>query len=768
MTEGVSSGGLPGASQPIPGFPSNAIPIEFSVFAGLNTKASRPGIEDQEMSWCDGWMPIGPRNLRTLYGVGSPIYTADDGQIVYFTFGNIAEVPYAYVLLSDGSIQQVAVQGGAITEVAPAGTILEPTSIIGFSQWGSKYIIIVADQDNGYWLWDGSNLFTAGTLGPTVVLASSGKNYTSVPTVTLTTTGSGTGATFSPVLDNDTVVRIDVTDPGTGFAINDYTVLTVTGGGSDDQAKAAVTINANSGPLSGAFVTNGGTHYDATTYVTLSGGGGSGGQIGVTVEGGTVKALTVITPGTGYTSEPSVTIHGGDSNAVGFVTISRGSIASASVVSAGSGYTEPPTLLVVGDGHGAQLQAHIDSTGVVTSIAVISPGSGYTKALVQFNGGNDAAEGSVSLMPFGISGTTVETFQNRVWIGSFSHNIPKGIFSAPNDPANFGAPDGGGAFPSNDSFLRVNYHRFIQTNGFLYLIADSSMNYISGVQTTGSPATTTFGNLNVDPQIGTPWPNSVQVFSRNIVFANSFGVHVSYGGAVTKISQPLDGIYNTVLTQQQGGTFTGFYPSSAVASIFGIQCYMLLLPIIDPYTGQQVNKLLMWDGRKWWTSPQDVTLTYIATQEINSILQAWGTDGTSIYPLFNQPTEGFSKVVQSKLWANPSYLFVKESTHVLGLANFYEFSGTLDVLVDNETQAETVIPDVAGNGAQWVTAGGDPVAWTTAGGDPVTWMVPGIVLLGPVTALQNGVLMGLTITTDAKDVALLSMTLVEMNYSSRL
>ena len=92
MAEGGLSGGMPGNAQPIPGFPDNALPIEFSGFDGLNTKPLRPGIKDQEMSWCDGWMPIGSNNLRTLYGIGQALYTASVGnQIIYFTFGNISE-----------------------------------------------------------------------------------------------------------------------------------------------------------------------------------------------------------------------------------------------------------------------------------------------------------------------------------------------------------------------------------------------------------------------------------------------------------------------------------------------------------------------------------------------------------------------------------------------------------------------------------------------------------------------------------------------------
>src|SRR5262249_13389225 len=149
------------------------------------------------------------------------------------------------------------------------------------------------------------------------------------------------------------------------------------------------------------------------------------------------------------------------------------------------------------------------------------------------------------------------------------------IFSSPDSPVDFG--NGGGAFQSTDSFLRVGYHFLKQSNGFLYLGGDSSMNYISGVSTSSGTATspipiTTFGNQNVDPQLGSPWPSSVQVFSRNIVFANSIGIFVSYGGAITKASIPLDGFYDS------GPIFgSGLNFSAAVANIFSVPVYMLLL-----------------------------------------------------------------------------------------------------------------------------------------------------------------------------------------------
>lgn len=763
------SGGLPGAPQSIPGFPDNAMPIVFEGFEGLNTAALRPGIKDQEMSWCDGWVPIGPNNLRTIYGLGAALYTAPAGKTIqFFAFGNIGETPYAYVLLSDGSIQQISVNTGAVTQVAPAGTIQNPGPIFGFSQWGSQYILFSAQQTNGYFIWDGTALYQAGTVSPIADITDAGINYTSPPTVTMTSSNGGaTPATFAATVQGGAITTITATSAGSGFAIGDFTLLTISGGGSDTTATATATIASSSGGLSGAFITNGGTKYANTDYITLSGGGGSGGQIGISVTGGgVVQALTVLNPGTGYTSPPTITMHtsNGDGTFAAFTTISTGGISAIAVTGGGSGYTTPPTVTIIGDGTGCEAIANINASGAVTSVTVLKQGSGYSKALVQFSGGNNAGVATVPLMPFGVKGTTIDTYSSRVWIG----NNRIGFFSAPANVGDFGTPNGGGAFTSDDSFLKVAYHRFMQSNGFLYLIGDSSINYVSGVTSAGTPVVTSFNNLNVDPQIGTPWPQTAQVFSRNIVFANSFGVHVSYGGAVTKISTPLDGIYNTVVSQQQGGTFAGFFPSSAVASIFGIQCYILLLPIINPFSEVQENKLLMWDGKKWWAASQELSLTFINTQEINSILTAWGTDGNALYPLFQNPSANLTKVVQSKLWAHPTYLDRKTSTHIAGIVNFYSFPAPIDISVDNENGggAEAVL--ATSNGLTWTNNSGQPITWTNNAAAPLIWNATGLGLVGPEVFNADGTLLGLTIMTKAADVGLLSVTLLEQNYQTKV
>lgn len=776
------SGGYSSVAQPpsTPGFPQNPLPIVFSGFTGLNTKASEQGIQDQEMFVCDGFMPLGPNNLRCLYGIGDTFYTSPTGTTIEsHSFNNIGDNLYAIVSLSNGAIE--AYLNGSVIPVAAAGTITAFRA--DFSQWADQYIIIVAPQTNGYFLWDGTVLYKAGTIAPTITITNSGSGYTGPPTITMSNIGAvamgdidfsgsgnpspgdtvtlnsvvwtfvagapvgnqieiqgvlaltldvglvrwnasvdplmtvatysdptgsalkivydtsgaignsytlaasaaspsagtltggvngGAGATFSGTVANGSLVGVTVTNPGTGFQPGDVPILTIIGGGSDDMASATPVISADSG-VSSVIVNNGGQGYSNLVQVTASSGGASiDATFSVVGQNGVITQVNVENPGIGYTSVPVLTVADLASGAVGTgailtAVLTAGQIASVTVDTHGTGYTSAPTLTIVGDGVGAVLQANI-SGSVLDSITVVNAGAGYTQAALEFSGGNRGASATAFIMPFGVSGTTVETYQSRVWVG----NGRNGQVGAPSDPADFSAANGATSFQSTDSFLRQRYTKFIQSNGFLYLFADSSINYISGVNTSGNPVVTTFSNLNVDPQVGSPWQGTVQLFGRDIVFANPVGVFVSYGGAVTKVSDALDGIYTTV---PQSDWPDGFEPSAAVMTIFGIRCYILALPIIDQVTKQQVVKCLMWDSKRWWTSPQQgFTAPFLASQDFDSTLNAYASiNQTQLAKLFTTPTQEFTRYLYSKLWDSPGIFQTKMQRELFGSANVNVF-----------------------------------------------------------------------------------------------
>ena len=544
-------------------------PLVLEGFSGLNTLAKRPGIKDTEMSWCNGFMPIGDSNLRTIPDVGAAIFTSSGTTIKWMGFSNVGALPYLVTVQSDGSVWRTRTDTLASAQVAGPGTITAlQISQIGLSQFAGAYMILVAGQPNGYFFIDPNFFYGPGTLAPGVTLNNGGSGYTS-PTASASG-GSGTGATFS-----------------------------------------------------------------------------------VASSGGSITSITMTNPGSGYVS-------------------------------------------------------------------------GDTPSIV-FTGGGTGASASIAIMPFGIGATAVETYQSRVWLV----DGPLVLFTAPESTIDFSTANGGGSFKSNDSFLRVSYIQPLQTNGFLYLIADSSINYIAGVSTSGSPPTTTFTNQNADPEVGTPYAATVDVLGSNIIFANGFGIHVSYGGRVTKVSSPLDGFYNSV-----PNNFGGFPLSACKSVLYGKRIWCALVPVVDPYTNLQPNLLLCWDEKKWWTTAQSISMQMVAHQEISSIITGYACDATKVYPLFVNPSTAFQKVVQSKLWAQPGGYNVLKSSNRLWLVGQYadapDPSPTITFSVENEagyTQF-ALTPTITSSSAFYVAP--------------------------PTATGQTGYLLGMTISTSAEDFTLIS------------
>ena len=92
--------------------------------------------------------------------------------------------------------------------------------------------------------------------------------------------------------------------------------------------------------------------------------------------------------------------------------------------------------------------------------------------------------------------------------------------------------------------------------------------------------------------------------------------------------------------------------------------YLLLMTILDPDTGAMRNVMATWNEKDWVLTSQSVSLTYIATQEIASKLYAWGTDGSSIYPLFAQPSIALSKRIDTKYYGADSQFLLKDLVSV--------------------------------------------------------------------------------------------------------
>jgi len=107
-----------------------------------------------------------------------------------------------------------------------------------------------------------------------------------------------------------------------------------------------------------------GSSYTSSMGVLITGGGGSGAIITPTVTSNGLSALTIINPGTGYTSTPKITITSG--------------VTGGTVVSGGNGYANSFNIIVTGGGGSGAIITASASAGVITTINIVNEGSGYT------------------------------------------------------------------------------------------------------------------------------------------------------------------------------------------------------------------------------------------------------------------------------------------------------------------------------------------------------------------------------------------------------
>ena len=279
-------------------------------FQGLNTKANRTAIGEEEFSWLENAQPVGPGNLRI-----TPAQTAvtDSGNSVvmfsdtptYLSSANLNITDYILAFMPDGSAQYFNITSGIKGTIATAGTF--SNSGIEVSQYNNDHILIL-DNSKGLYTWDGNNTVAIGSVG-LVAMTNYGSGYNTAPSVTISGPDQvgGVQAEATCAVTGNAVTYVTLTNAGSGYTNASNLTVSFAGGGGSGAAAIGELLTFAQGTVATAVVNGGSGYTNGTTPVTFSGGGGTGAAATAIVRNNAVSVVIMTNYGANYTNNSNIT-----------------------------------------------------------------------------------------------------------------------------------------------------------------------------------------------------------------------------------------------------------------------------------------------------------------------------------------------------------------------------------------------------------------------------------------------------------------------------
>ena len=491
------------------------------------------------------------------------------------------------------------------------------------------------------------------------------------------------------------------------------------------------------GSIGSIAVISGGSAYTSVPTVTISAPNNANGVqalANATISGGAVTAITVSEAGTGYTVAPTVTISGGGgtgANAIaGIVTFKKGTV-TVLVTNGGSGYTNVSNTVVTisgGGGTNATAQAVL-SGGQVSQILMNNPGSGYTNtanitvAITGGGGSNATAKAVIN----NNDNVGVASFSGRVWV-AYGRTV---AYSAAGSYSDFTSISAGNILLT-DSTLHGNIQQILSANNFLYVFGDDSINVFSDVRVT-TAGLTLFTNTNVSASVGTKRKDAIFPYFRSVLFLNDYGVYALVGSTTSKISDALDGVFQTI-------DFT--YPITAgQVLVNNILCAAFNFKQ-NYYGGSRFVQAVFFE-KKWFFTSQGDTLNYVTSVPVSGLITLYGTDSNALYKLYGNSTANTASTIQTALMPMGDPIRDKQALKI-GIEATLTTGGQLNVTVDSEAGSSPSYALV--NYATWYNYVGTTIPWQNNSNTVVPWIGAGYTLF-KTDAEQWGKYLGQTLTS---------------------
>jgi hypothetical protein len=495
------------------------------------------------------------------------------------------------------------------------------------------------------------------------------------------------------------------------------------------------------GSIGTIALTSAGNAYTSAPTVVISAPdqvGGTQANAVATILNGNVSTITLLTGGTGYTngSNVSITFSGGGGSGAsaiaGITTFATGTLSFA-VVSGGSGYTNTANTTISfsgGGGSGAVAQAIVQGNAI-TQVIMTNNGTGYTNAsniIVTITG---AGDNTAVLQPIVSNNKNVgvATFSGRVWVaqGRTVYYSAAGFYS---DFTSVSA----GSLTLTDSTLHGNIVQLLAANNFLYIFGDDSINVFSDVRVV-TGGITIFTNTNVSASVGTKRPYAIFPYFRSVLFMNDYGMYALVGSTTSKLSDSLDGMIPNI------DFSSPIYAGQVLLN--NILCAAFNFRYYDANFSKGYRYIqAVFFEKKWFITSQNDNLAYIATVPVAGKISLFGTDGTTLYRLYNDNINNTSTIVQTALMPMDDNIRTKQALKIGIEGTNINSSAILNVTVDSESSKSPTI--VLSSVLTWQNNNFQTIGWANATGTLISWLTSGYTLYKS-DAKQYGKYLGMTI-----------------------
>jgi hypothetical protein len=794
-------------------------------FKGLNTKANRTAIGEDEFSWIENVQPIGFGNLKVVPNYSNVAATWSN-TVTQFCSVNINNADYILAFQADGRAEYYNIATSTKGNVAPAGTFTGTG--VRAKQWKNERSIII-DPVKGYYTWDAIDLITVGSLG-----------------------------------------AIGITFPGSHYiepAIVTISAPNVTNG---VQATAVCSISNAAGTITSILVNTIGTGYTSVPAVTVAPPTSSFGvqaQAAASIQGGGVVVISVNNPGSGYTSSPSVSITGGGgANATATAVLGSGLVSAIAITEAGSGYTAAPTITISGGQTANVAVANVARTSNVATITTSSAHGVSTGDIVDVSTSNSTFNGTritVASIPSNVTFTYANTGANlaiEAATGNVSFSAATavagyltfktgavgilitaggtGYTSAPNvtitgagtganataivnggvvtqvvvtNPGNnytsnttVSFSGGGGTGATAKAITTVDQNVDIASFQGRVWIAQGRTVFYSAAGAYNDYITVSAGNINlqddtlhskIDALVSANnflyvfGENSINVFSDvrvgtagNTLFTNT-NVSASIGSRRIDAIFPYFrsllfatdyGIYALVgaTTSKLSDALDGIFPNinfnypitGGQVLLNNILCAAFNFYYDDPATGTTRPIQAVFFDKKWFITSQGTTARVTSVAQAGGVF-LYSTNGTNLQKLYNDSTVAISSEIQSALWPMNDTIRDKQALKWGLEAILGVTGGNVTVTVDNETGLGNAGTYSATNFIKWQNNAGTIIGWQNNSNVAIGWtgLVTGYYLY-KYDAQQYGKYLGLTLQSQSPG---LIYSTLEMEYELR-